>query len=208
MSGVVRQFVAADSQSCWRCKAREQQTEEAPVKMDSVTDVVADIKQRLAAATQEVLVEVWQPGQLWANLRPHLSLANLLGLGKLGLVLLLAAVTGLVAAGRHAALFSLKLVHELAHLVERSTPLAMAALNMVTKCVGGAYLLIAMIWRDTVKRPAPGPAPPPRPALGPPRAAPPPVDQLLTSPRQRARPPGPSDHLSAMDHAYSQGRTW
>ena len=195
---MVRQFVAADSQSCWRCKAREQQSEEAPVKMDSVTDVVADIKQRLAAATQEVLVEVWQPGQLWANLRPHLTLANLLGLGKLGLVLLLAAVTGLVAAGRHAALFSLKLLHELAHLVERSTPLAMAALNMVTKCVGGAYLLIAMIWRDTVKRPA----------LGPPRAAPPPVDQLLTSPRQRARPPGPSDHLSAMDHAYSQGRTW
>merc|ERR1711872_162234 len=44
-----------------------------------------------------------------------------------------------------------------------STPLALGALNIMSKIIGGAYLLVAMIWRDSRK---PGPNPPPqRPAL-------------------------------------------
>ena len=32
--------------------------------------------------------------------------------------------------------------------MSRSTPFALGALNMVSKLVGGFYLLVAMIWKD------------------------------------------------------------
>jgi len=121
-------------------------------------------------------------------------------------------VTGIIAGAKQLAQFSLKLLHELANLVDRSTPLALAALNMVGKIVGGAYLLIAMIWRDAVKKP-PVPAPTSRPALNmssslrdqPGRGSDQP--QVLQR-RMVGGGPGPVDHRAAMDHAYSQGRNW
>ena len=37
-SGVVRQFTGSDSESCWRCKAREAAGEEETVKIDSISN--------------------------------------------------------------------------------------------------------------------------------------------------------------------------
>ena len=72
----------------------------------------------------------------------------------------------LVAGGKQVANWSLKAIHELAFLVDRlivlhisdfiyicntvcrSTPFALGALNMLSKVVGGFYVLLAMIWRD------------------------------------------------------------
>ena len=82
-------------------------------------------------------MDLWQPGQVWTNIRPLLTLSNVTQLGKLCLVLVLAMVTGIIAGAKQLAQFSLKLLHELANLVDRSMPLALAALNMVGKIVGG-----------------------------------------------------------------------
>ena len=175
--------------------------------MDSISDVLVDMKTRLVSVSSEVMSDVWQPGQLWTNLRPHLTLTNVSQLGKLTMVLVLAMVTGIIAGLKQLATFSLKLLHELANLVDRSTPLALGALNMVSKVIGGAYLLIAMIWRDATKK---GPAPPssgavPRPALMNTRPGP-----GTGEPYQR-RPPAAAqrqDPRSAMDNVYSQSRNW
>jgi len=209
---VVRQFVSSDSaeSSCWKCKSRQSQPD-TPVKIDSISAALMDMKNRVAEASSEMMLELWQPGQVWSNIRPHLSITNVTQMTKLCAVLVLAAVTGLIAGIKQLGLFSLKLLHELANLVDRSTPLALAALNMMGKIVGGAYLLIAMIWRDAVKKPAGQPAggqqqPPRQLQLGLNRT---PVVNSDQFTQRRVRPvPDQPGFSEAMDHAYSQTRPW
>ena len=177
---------------------------------------------RLYQVSSDVLTEVWQPQSYWAKLRPLLTVSNLVHLGKLMLVLILALFTGMVAGVKQLGQFSLRyrivapsygylssyhirVLHELANLVDRSTPLALGALNIMSKVVGGAYLLVAMIWRDTVKKPVGGGPMPPRPQLTnlPPMRAPlPPPDMDRQVNHHRA------DTRGAMDNMYSQGRNW
>ena len=209
---LVRKFVTADSgESCWKCKARSQASsqEVSPVKIDSIGAALSDMRVRLGEASREAWQEVWQPGQVWAGLRPHLTLANTAQMGKLVLVLLAALLTGLLTGARQLAQFSLRLLHELANLVDRSTPLALGALNILSgvfsKLVGGAYLLFAMVWRDAMK---PGqnagrvPGPPSRSALPEPGSlAPPPAPVRQLQHR-------PASHMAAMDNMYSQGKNW
>ena len=93
----------------------------------------------------------------------------------------------------------------MANLVDRSTPLALGALNIMSKVVGGFYLLIAMIWKDTVKKPTGGPVPVRQQITNIPQmrtALPPPHDMV-----RQAMPPRP-DTRGAMDNMYSQGRNW
>ena len=87
---VVRQFVSTDNQSCWKCKAREKQVDESPVKIDSISDAIMDMKTRVTAMSSEMIMDLWQPGQVWTNIRPLLTLSNVTQLGKLCLVLVLA----------------------------------------------------------------------------------------------------------------------
>jgi len=203
---VVRQFVTTDSETCWKCKALASQPDDSPpVKIDSVGAALADMRTRLYQVSSDVLTEVWQPQSYWAKLRPLLTVSNLVHLGKLMLVLILALFTGMVAGVKQLAQFSLRVLHELANLVDRSTPLALGALNIMSKVVGGAYLLVAMIWRDTVKKPVGGGPVPPRPQLTslPPMRAPlPPPDMDRQVNHHRA------DTRGAMDNMYSQGRNW
>merc|ERR1719471_1148972 len=114
------------------------------------------------------------------------------------MVLVLAMVTVIIAGVKQLAQFCLKLLHELANLVDRSTPLALGALNMFSKVIGGAYLLIAMIWRDDTKKQAP-----PRPAINMSRPGPGP-ELVQRRPVTNVRP----DPRSAMDNLYSQSRNW
>ena len=207
-SVVVRQFVSSDSETCWRCKSREKTSDTAaPVKMDSISDVVLDMKTRLVSVMSELMRDVVQPGNVWTNVRPHLTLTNVSQLGKLMMVLVLAMVTGIIAGVKQLAQFCLKLLHELANLVDRSTPLALGALNMFSKVIGGAYLLIAMIWRDATKKQPPPPPPsssaPPRPAINMSRPGPGP-ELVQRRPVTNVRP----DPRSAMDNLYSQSRNW
>eukprot|EP00092_Neocalanus_flemingeri_P008964 GFUD01009645.1.p1 GENE.GFUD01009645.1~~GFUD01009645.1.p1 ORF type:complete len:484 (+),score=137.53 GFUD01009645.1:53-1504(+) len=204
---VVRQFVSSDSDSCWKCKARASQPADSPpVKIDSIGAALVDMRSRLYTVSSDVLTEVWQPGTYWAKLRPLLTVSNVVHLGKLLLVLILALFTGLIAGVKQLAQFSLRLLHELANLVDRSTPLALGALNIMSKVVGGAYLLVAMVWRDTVKKPV---------SAGPATARP----QLTSLPAMRSPLPPPpdmgrqasqprADTRGVMDNMYSQGRNW
>lgn len=169
---------------------------------------VVDLKSRLVSVSSDVLTDLWRPREVWAQLRPHLNVRNLGQLGKLVMVLVFALLTGLIAGLKQLSNFSLKLLHELANLVDRSTPFALGALDMLTKMVGGAYLLLAMIWRDALKKQPVGPPQPGKPqaSLAAPGRGPgyplPPPD--LTR-RSQARP---SDPGAAMDKMYSEHRNW
>jgi len=199
---VVRQFVPSDSETCWRCRQREVQEEAAPpVKIESVGGALGDLSTRLASTAAAVVQEAWHPASWWATVRPLLTPSHLVAATKFLLVLLLAALTGVAAGCRQLAGWSLQAIHELAFLVDRSTPFALGALAMVSKMVGGLYLLLAMVWRD-VRKPAPRQPP------GPPRTPQPPL--ALGGPPPPQHPglaPRPPPH-AAMDNMYSQGRTW
>lgn len=208
---VIRPYVASDSENCWKCKQRAAQDEpEAPVKIDSVGAALADMKTRLTAMSRDLLMEAWDPTSWTNSLRSLLTPANFVAFLKFLLVLLLAAVTGLLSGCKQLAGWSLTAIHELAFLVDRSTPFALGALNMVSKLVGGFYLLVAMIWKD-VRKPRPPTSQPLQPSA--PLAlqnSPSPYSQpraALPQPQNDARQRPPSS-LSAMDNMYSQGRTW
>jgi hypothetical protein len=159
---------------------------------------------RLVAASKGLMTEAWDPSSWWTTVRPLLTPTNFVAAVKFLLVLLLAAFTGLIAGGKQVANWSLKAIHELAFLVDRSTPFALGALNMLSKVVGGFYVLLAMIWRDVRKpKPPPSAVPPSLQGPSPSLPAPRPIQHIPNQVRQRP----PSAH-AAMDTMYSQGRPW
>lgn len=60
---------------------------------------------------------------------------------------------------KYMGIFAIKLIERTTWLVTALTPFAIALVDLLTKIVGGLYLLIAMIWRDSTgqRRPAPPP---------------------------------------------------
>jgi len=203
--GVVRQFAGSDSESCWRCKAREATGEETPVKIDSITGAVVDLKSRVLQMSSDLMTDLWRPQHVWSQVRPHLTARNVAQLGRLVMVLLLATATGIVAGVKQLSNFSLKLLHELANLVDRSTPFALGALDMVSKMVGMFGLLLAMIWRDAVKKPSASPSPVTGPVQSRAQltmAGQPPASEVTRRNVVRQDPRG------AMDNMYSQHRNW
>jgi len=203
---VIRQFVTSDSETCWKCQSRAKEKDSAPpVKIDSIGAALFDMKSRFYEVSSEIVRELWQPQSYWSRIKPLLTVSNVINLAKLSMVVVLAMLTGIIAGVKQLANFSLRLLHELANLVDRSTPLALGALNIMSKVVGGAYLLVAMIWKDSVKkppssaqhqmRPQVGHQPIVRPSLPPPPEMPRPVHQR-------------SNTREAMDNMYSQGRNW
>ena len=221
--GVVRQFAGSDSESCWRCKAREASGEETPVKIDSISKhlhnslattnsllsagAVVDLKSRVLQMSSDLMTDLWRPQHVWSQVRPHLTARNVAQLGRLVMVLLLATFTGIVAGVKQLSNFSLKLLHELANLVDRSTPFALGALDMVSKMVGMFGLLLAMIWRDAVKKPSASASP--SPVTGPVQSR----AQLTMAGQPAAsdvtrRNVVRQDPRGAMDNMYSQHRNW
>ena len=106
---VVRQFVTTDSESCWKCQARAREPDSSPpVKIDSIGAALLDMRSRLYQVSADVMSEVWQPQTYWSKLRPLLTIANMVHLGKLVMVLLLAMFTGIIAGVKQLAQFSLR----------------------------------------------------------------------------------------------------
>lgn len=208
---VIRSYVASDQENCWRCKQRAKLEEPpaSPVKIDSVGAALSDMKTRLMSVSKGLLSEAWDPSSWWSSLRALVTPSNIVSFSKFIVILVLAAFTGLLAGCKQMASWSLRVIHELAFLVDRSTPFALGALNILSKVMGGFYLLLAMIWRDVrnPRKPPPSMAVSPSPQLAlqsPPGSFPRPQGPTPPSlPRQRAVP----SH-SAMDNMYSQGRTW
>ncbi|KAJ8891452.1 hypothetical protein PR048_003980 [Dryococelus australis] len=63
------------------------------------------------------------------------------------LVMMVSLVMGAFHAVRHLGDFTLKLLHEVSYLVHALTPLMLGVLDFLSKCVGGLYLLVAMMFR-------------------------------------------------------------
>lgn len=218
---VVRPFSNLDNQTCWQCRQRVLQAKSEPaVKIDSINAALLDMKSRLGTVMGEVVSSAGDPASWWVKIRPHLSPANLWAFFKFLLVLLLALVAGLWSGIKQLANFMLKVLHELAFLVDRSTPFALGALNILSKVVGGFYLLVAMFWRD-VRKPKSNPASHQVPgqdgvhraALPPPRSLSPTPSQsrqrrAQAAPNNMSSQAVPSNNMSAMDTMYSQGRQW
>lgn len=63
------------------------------------------------------------------------------------MVLILTIATCLMKAGIFLLDFLVKLMHELSYLVQSLTPIAIALINTLAKCIGGFYWLIFMLWK-------------------------------------------------------------
>jgi len=68
-------------------------------------------------------------------------------------VLSVACITGILHSIQFVGDFSLKLLREMSVFIQASTPLFIAIIEFFAKCVGGFYLLIAMMWRGSSDRP-------------------------------------------------------
>ncbi|XP_046628123.1 uncharacterized protein LOC124308968 [Neodiprion virginianus] len=70
-------------------------------------------------------------------------------------VLMLVIVTFLIEASKFLCDYSLKLIRELSNVIRSTTPITMGIIQFFTKCVGGFYLLIVMLWRGSTGPPIP-----------------------------------------------------
>lgn len=77
------------------------------------------------------------------------TLSNIKEATKFLVLLMGATLMGLIGLTKSFADFSLRLLRELSILIRAVTPFAIACIDMCCKIVGGFYLLIAMLWRDS-----------------------------------------------------------
>ncbi|XP_018320034.1 uncharacterized protein LOC108733388 [Agrilus planipennis] len=83
------------------------------------------------------------------------TFSNFVNIMKFLAVLLITVATCSVNLSKFLCDFLLKLIHELSHFLQVSTPILITIINTLGKIVGGFYLLIAMMWRDFWGTPPP-----------------------------------------------------
>lgn len=89
------------------------------------------------------------------NLKEICTFENLCEASKFSMVLILTITTCLIKGGAFLLDFLVKIVHELSFLVQSLTPIVIALINTVAKCIGGFYWLLFMLWKGEPQRPAP-----------------------------------------------------
>lgn len=125
---------------------------------------------RMAKDFQE-LFEMWRKSCsdyfLWL-FSQQITAKNIAGVVKFICLLVLAAGTAGIQGLMYLGAFTLKFMAEFRKLVHVSMPFMLKALDLLSKIIGGIFLLIAMIWRDlTGKKNPPGYSPRlPPPSLG------------------------------------------
>jgi hypothetical protein len=70
-------------------------------------------------------------------------------------VFIVTCVTGMFHLVRYVGDFCIKFMREFSVFIEASTPIVLAIIDLWGKCVGGLYLLIAMLWRGSKVQPPP-----------------------------------------------------
>lgn len=68
-------------------------------------------------------------------------------------VLTVACITGILHSIRFVGDYSIKFMREMSVFIQASTPIFIAVIEFFAKCVGGFYLLIAMMWRGSSDKP-------------------------------------------------------
>ncbi len=106
----------------------------------SLSDIARDLQWKF----QDLIT----PSQWWADAKPHLTLENVLKLGKFLIVLVLAGVSGASSFIIHLASHTNAFVHALSGLMRSSTPFLLSCVDAVNRLIAGFFTLIAMIWRD------------------------------------------------------------
>lgn len=72
---------------------------------------------------------------------------------RLLFLLLVSLLVGVVHSIKFIGIFTIKFMHQLGWLIHVSTPILMGILDLVSKVIGGIYILIAMIWKDSIGAP-------------------------------------------------------
>lgn len=129
----------------------------------------------------------FRPGEWVEEARPYLTLTSLINGFKFVMVLLMTMATGLINILPQMAHHLNNLILSLSQLLKQATPFLLGCLDMVSKIVGGFYLLIAMIWRDARQPADPRPSMPVRALNGP-----------RVPPRRPYTPPSSYERLARM----------
>ena len=91
--------------------------------------------------------------EMMTNFASIITLPNAKRLLCFMAVLTAACITGILHSIRFVGDYSLKLLREMTLFIQASTPLFIAVIDFFAKCVGGFYLLIAMMWRGSSNTP-------------------------------------------------------
>jgi hypothetical protein len=70
-------------------------------------------------------------------------------------VFIVTCVTGMFHLVRYVGDYSIKFMREFSVFIQASTPIFLAIIDFFSKCVGGFYLLIAMLWGGSKVQPPP-----------------------------------------------------
>lgn len=68
-------------------------------------------------------------------------------------VFIVALITGLIRSIGYVGDYSIKFMREISFFIHACTPIIIAIIEVFGKCVGGFYLLIAMLWRGSYVKP-------------------------------------------------------
>lgn len=114
----------------------------------------------LAKDFQELLV-MWRKSCaeyfLWL-FSQQITAQNIASVLKFICLIILAAGTASIHGLMYLGAFTLRFMAEFRKLVNVSMPFLLKALDLLSKVIGGFYLLLAMIWRDLIGRKDPTPA--------------------------------------------------
>lgn len=102
---------------------------------------------------------------MWKNIKetsqqiiPLLTKQNLVLIFKLAIAMIIAFITVMLAFVRYLGEYFLRLLREISLFLHVSTPIVLQCIDLVTKSIGGLYILLAMMWRgQPVNRPPPRP---------------------------------------------------
>lgn len=64
-------------------------------------------------------------------------------------VFLVTCLTGFFHLVRYVGDYSIKFMREFSFFIEASTPIFLSVIDFLSKCVGGFYLMIVMLWRSS-----------------------------------------------------------
>lgn len=90
--------------------------------------------------------------EIMTNFVSVITLPNAKRLVRFMAVLIVACVTGILHSVRCVGDYSLQVMREISVFIQASTPICIAVIEFAAKCVGGFYLLIAMVWRGASSR--------------------------------------------------------
>lgn len=87
------------------------------------------------------------------NLNEIMKYSNICEMIKFSFVVFMMLATFLVNALWYLGNYSLIMIHELSYVIQALTPIFLGTLEFFTKCVGGLYWLIYMLWRGNFSPP-------------------------------------------------------